>query len=72
VVGRNASGGYLLAYRRDFFVADRPFIETLGLDPDGSEWRRMSFDWARPRDPAARRRLYGALSAEVTREEERG
>lgn len=27
-------GGYLLAYRRQFLIVDRFYIETLGLDPD--------------------------------------
>jgi hypothetical protein len=67
-IGHHAAGGYLLAYRRDFFVADRPFIEALGLDPDLPEWRRIDFDWVRPADAAARRSLYGALLAQMPRE----
>jgi hypothetical protein len=67
LVGLDRAGGYLLAYRRDFFVADRPFIETLGLDPDAPEWRRIGFDWVRPKDVSARRSLYGALLASVPR-----
>ena len=70
VVGRRASGGYLLAYRRDFFVADRSFIVGLGLDPDGAEWQQLGFDWARPNDMGARRRLYGALLVQLPREGE--
>ena len=47
-----------LAYRRDRFVAGRAFVEDLGLDPDDPDWRRIGHDWVRPRDPAARARLY--------------
>jgi hypothetical protein len=54
---------YLLAYQRHLFVVDRYFIEALGLDPDDADWEAMGWDWARPRQPAARRRLYGKLLA---------
>ena len=49
---------YLLAYRRDFFAADHHFIAALGLDPDDADWHAIAWDWARPEDPGARRRLY--------------
>jgi hypothetical protein len=49
---------YLLAYGRDFFVANRDFVEALGLDPDDPDWAAIGWDWARPADPAARGRLY--------------
>ena len=55
---RDGSRRYLLAYRRDFFVVDRHFIETLGLDPVDTDWQAIDWDWPRPRDPIARRRLY--------------
>jgi hypothetical protein len=53
--------GYLLAYRRHFFIADRYFIETLGLDPDDPDWELIDRDWVRPREADARERLYGKL-----------
>ena len=56
-------GGYLLAYRRHFFVVEAAFIEALGLDPDDADWAALERDWAMPRDRAARRRLYGKLLA---------
>jgi hypothetical protein len=52
---------YLLAYKRHFFVVERPFIVSLGLDPDDADWAAIGWDWARPRNPEARRRLYGKL-----------
>jgi hypothetical protein len=55
-------GQYLLAYRRHFLIVDRDFIgETLGLDPDDADWAALGWDWARPKDVEARRRLYGKL-----------
>jgi hypothetical protein len=56
---------YLLAYKRHFFVAERPFIDALGLDPDDPDWKALGWDWARPADPAARRRLYAKRLAVV-------
>ncbi|WP_437675340.1 hypothetical protein [Sorangium sp. So ce131] len=53
-----APRGYLLTYKQDFFVADRAFVASLGLDPDDPDWRAIGWDWARPADPAARSRLY--------------
>ena len=35
---REHHGGYLLAYRRHFFIVDRYFIETLGLLPEDPDW----------------------------------
>jgi hypothetical protein len=61
-------GGYLLAHRRDFFVVEAPFIESLGLDPLAPEWKRMGYDWVRPTDMAARTQLYGKLIAGKPRE----
>jgi hypothetical protein len=60
---RQSCDGYLLAYRQHFLVVDRFYIESLGLDPDDSDWEAMGFDWVRPKDPAARGRLYGKLVA---------
>ena len=58
---RDEHGGYLLAYKRHFFIVDRHFIETLGLDPEDDDWRRIGRDWARPADVAARARLIAKL-----------
>ena len=68
VCGRDATAGYLLAYRRDFMVVDRLFIDSLGLDPEDPDWHRLGFDWVRTKDMLARTRLYGALLARRPRE----
>jgi hypothetical protein len=55
---------FLLAYKRDLFLADAPFVARLGMDPGAPEWAAIGWDWACPADAGARRRLYGArLSA---------
>jgi hypothetical protein len=54
---RHAEGGYLLPYRRQFFVTSREGIRELGLDPDDPDWALIGWDWVRPRDTAAWQRL---------------
>lgn len=49
---------YLLGYKRHFFLADRACVALLGLDPGDPEWAVIGWDWARPKDAAARRHLY--------------
>jgi len=58
---RAQTGGYLLAYRNQFFVADRDYVATLGLDPEDPDWAALGRDWARGPDAAARARLYARL-----------
>lgn len=53
--------GYLLAYKRHFFIVDGYFIEALGLDPSDPDWDAMGRDWVKPHDLEARRRLYAKL-----------
>ena len=50
---------FLLAYKRHFVIVEDHYIEALGLDPDDPDWQRLGFDWASPREPAARVRLIG-------------
>jgi hypothetical protein len=64
---REASAGYLLAYKRHYLVVDRYFIESLGLDPDDADWTELGFDWVHPASLAARTRLYNKLVARLPR-----
>tara|TARA_R110002072_G_scaffold138017_4_gene280963 strand:+ start:839 stop:1423 length:585 start_codon:yes stop_codon:yes gene_type:complete len=57
-------GGYLLGYRRQFFIADGDYLQDLGLDPEREEWDRMDRNWIEPGDMNARARLYARLFAE--------
>jgi hypothetical protein len=60
---RASSGGYLLGYKRQYVVVDHYFIQSLGLDPADPDWEALGFDWIRPKNVAARSRLYAKLVA---------
>ena len=62
------AGAYLLAYRRQFFIADRHYIEALGLDPADVDWTALGFDWSRAGGGPARARLYAKLVERLPRE----
>ena len=38
--------GFLLPYRRQFFIVQAPFIEALGLDPNDAAWAAAGRDLA--------------------------
>ena len=54
---RHAEGGFLLPFRKQFFVASRGAVAELGLDPDDPDWARIGYDWVKPRDAEAHLRL---------------
>lgn len=58
---REQHGGYLLAYRRQFLIVERDYIDSLALDPDDPDWAAIGRDWVRPHDLTARARLYEKL-----------
>ena len=49
---------YLLGYKRHFLVVNAHFIEALGMNPEDADWNAIGWDWARPKDVAARGRLF--------------
>jgi hypothetical protein len=58
---REDNGGYLLAYKRQFLIVDRHYIESMGLDPEDPDWECIGRDWVKPKDRKARARLYEKL-----------
>jgi hypothetical protein len=44
---RAEHGGYLLPYKRQFFIAEPGYIASLGLDPSHPDWARIGRDWVR-------------------------
>ncbi|PCJ71174.1 MAG: hypothetical protein COA62_00685 [Rhodobiaceae bacterium] len=61
---RHQHGGYLLGYKKQYFVADGDFLLDLGLDPEADDWESMGRNWIQPGDLNARARLYARLFAE--------
>jgi hypothetical protein len=53
-----SEGGFLLPYRKHFFVCEADVIQAMGLDPDDPDWERTGKDGARPSDVEAYERLY--------------
>ena len=51
-------GGFLLPYKKQFFICEANYIKQLGLDPDDPDWKLIGYDWANPNDPKAWQRLY--------------
>jgi hypothetical protein len=47
------NGGYLLTGHGKWFIAERGFIEALGLNPDDSRWEMIGYDLFAPRDTKA-------------------
>ncbi len=45
-----ANGGYLLTAHGKCFIAERGYIEHLGLDPDDPRWEAIGFDVKEPKD----------------------
>ncbi len=55
------TGGYILTDRGKCFVADRYFIEFLGLDPDDKRWAAIGYDCYKPTDDVAFQELIAML-----------
>lgn len=65
---QRSAGGTLLAYRRHFVLVGTAYIrDVVGIDPEHPDWQAIAYDWPRPADLAARRRLYGRLFAQAPR-----
>lgn len=50
-------GGFLLPYRRQFFVTVAEAVRELGLDPNDPDWARIGRDWVHPADVEGHLRL---------------
>lgn len=65
---RQSRNGWLLAYRHQFFVAERGFVEELGLAPDDPRWRAIAFDWTATRHSLERADFYALLLSKHPKE----
>lgn len=51
-------GGFLLPYKKQFFICEADYIKQLGLDPEDPDWKLIHYDWVNPQNKEAWRRLY--------------
>jgi hypothetical protein len=54
---RERDGGFLLPYKKHFYVCEPGVIRTLGLNPDDPDWEKVGRDCAQPLDIDAFERL---------------
>ena len=52
------NGGFLLPYKKHFFICETEYIQYLGLDSHDADWKLINYDWAQPSDQKASERLY--------------
>lgn len=53
----DGEGGFLLPYKKHFFVCEADVVQAMGLDPDDPDWERIGRDGAKPSDLDAYQRL---------------
>ena len=63
----DANGGFLLTGHGKWFIAERGYIEWLGLDPDDPRWAAIGYDIAGPRDPEACEELVALRKARAAK-----
>jgi len=51
-------GGFLLPYKKQFFVCEAEYINNLGFSLDDPDWQLIGYDWVNPDNQAAWIRLY--------------
>ena len=53
-----ANGGFLLPFKKQFFVCTADYINNLGFNANDLDWTLIGYDWFKPQDAAAWQRLY--------------
>jgi len=43
-------GGFLLPYKKQFFICNANYMKQIGFEPDDPDWDKIGFDWAEPAD----------------------
>lgn len=52
------AGGFLLPYKKQFFICEANYIKQLGFDPRDPDWKLIGYDWVNPDNREAWQRLY--------------
>lgn len=59
----NASGGFLLPYRKHFFLCEAVYVHFLGVPEGDADLAAVGVNWAEPKDVAAYRRVLEKIRA---------
>ncbi len=57
------NGGYLLQYRKDYYVAEQAVIDVLGLQHLSTEWKTIGNNWVQPTNKQAWEVIYAVAKA---------
>lgn len=60
---RAEHGGFLLPFRRQFFVAEASYVRWMGGEPDAEEWSAIERDWVHP--PSGQSTAWRRLTSRV-------
>ena len=52
------AGGFLLPYKKQFFICNANYINQIGFESDDPDWKHIGYDWVVPEDKNAWQRLY--------------
>lgn len=55
---QKSRGGFLLPYKKQFFIGDAPYLREIGFNPDDINWQLIDFDWVKPCNQSAWQILY--------------
>lgn len=55
---QTSGNGFLLPYKKQFFICNANYIKQIGFEPNDPDWKLIGYDWAVPDDKEAWRRLY--------------
>lgn len=53
-----ANGGFLLPFKNQYFICDEDYIVNLGFEPNDPDWKLIGYDWEKPCNAVAWKRLY--------------
>ena len=63
-------GGYLLQFRKDYIVCQQEYINTLGLGDYKQEWKAIGYNFVKPADAKAWKRLFEVAKKNYLNREE--
>lgn len=52
------TGGFLLPYKKQFYICEADYIKFIGFDPNDPDWQLIGWDWVKPLNQKAWQRLY--------------